>query len=66
VSGAEVDDAAALEELSRRVNRLALLSRYPERFHEERDAIARELARIAGRLRRGPGPHPEHVWRPPA
>jgi hypothetical protein len=46
-------DAEVLVELARRVDRLRLSHRDPERFHLEKDEIAVELRRLARAAERG-------------
>lgn len=64
VASATVDDAAVADDLADRVNRLVNLTRYPERFHVERDGIARDLRKLAKRLRGDGSRQRVHVWRP--
>lgn len=50
-----IDAAERLEELCGRVRRLMVYDREPHRFHEEKDAVCKDLARLASELRRRDG-----------
>jgi hypothetical protein len=66
MSTATKSDAEIADELADRVNRLIPRSADPEKFHVDRDGIARELRLLAKRLRGDLGRRREHVWRPDA
>lgn len=61
---AALDPAAEADAICDEVNTLAMLFKYPERFHETKDLVARRLRRLARTLR-GEGRKKDHVWRAP-
>ena len=57
------DEASELRDLERRVRRLTISRRDPERFFVERDEIAAEIRSRADRLDGGRRRAPTHTWR---
>ncbi len=49
-------EADLVDQLADRMNRLAMIRIDPEKFHVERDDIAKTLRRLAKRLRDEPAP----------
>ncbi len=58
------DDAGELRDLARRIDRLTVSRRDPERFFVERDELAAALRARADRLDGGRRRAPCHTWRP--
>jgi hypothetical protein len=60
------DEAALADQLADRVNRLRQTRIDPEGFHVEMDSVARDLRKLANRLRGDTGRRRIHTWTPPA
>jgi hypothetical protein len=61
------DEAAVADDLADRVNRLRQTRIDPEAFHVEMDLVARDLRRLAKRLRGDTGSRGKiHSWHAPA